>query len=134
VRFVEMEYGLPRDAVREAFDRLRSIVDKLPTRVVFPVEVRFAAADEIWLSHGYGRASAYVAIHQFVGMPFVPYFQRFEAVARALDGRPHWGKMHWRDAASLAPVYPRFSDFLAIRDKLDPARVFDNRYLQRVLG
>jgi FAD-linked oxidoreductase len=134
VRFVEMEYGLPRAALREAFDALRAIVTGLPFRVIFPVEVRFSAADDIWLSHGFGRDSAYIAIHQFAGAPYAEYFRRFEDVATALGGRPHWGKMNFRDASSLAAAYPRFTDFLAVRDKLDPDRIFANDYTERVLG
>jgi L-gulono-1,4-lactone dehydrogenase len=134
VRFVEMEYGLPREALREAFDALRSIVDALPVKVIFPVEVRFAAADDIWLSHGYGRDSAYIAIHQFVGAPYKEYFRRFEDVATALGGRPHWGKMNFRDVSSLSPAYPHFSDFIDARNRLDPDRVFANAYTNRVLG
>ncbi|SBT50963.1 D-arabinono-1,4-lactone oxidase [Micromonospora auratinigra] len=134
VRFVEMEYGLPRAALPEALDALRRIVDGLPFKVLFPVEVRFTAADDIWLSHGYGRDSAYLAVHQYVGMPYEPYFRAFEAVAAELGGRPHWGKLHHRDAASLAPAYPRFADFLAVRDRLDPDRRFTNAYLRQVLG
>jgi hypothetical protein len=34
----------------------------------------------------------------------------------------------------LRAVYPRFDDFLAVRDRLDPDRRFDNAYLRRVLG
>ncbi|MEU4642633.1 D-arabinono-1,4-lactone oxidase [Micromonospora sp. NPDC023814] len=134
VRFVEMEYGLPREALGEALGALRRIVDGLPFKVLFPVEVRFTAADDIWLSHGYGRESAYVAIHQYVGMPYEPYFRAFEQVAEGLGGRPHWGKLHWRDAGSLAPAYPRFPDFLAVRDRLDPDRRFTNPHLTRILG
>ncbi|MBV9098524.1 MAG: FAD-linked oxidoreductase, partial [Frankiaceae bacterium] len=53
---------------------------------------------------------------------------------RALDGRPHWGKMHYRTAADLRPAYPRFDEFLAVRDAVDPDRVFGNAYLETVLG
>ncbi|WDZ86401.1 D-arabinono-1,4-lactone oxidase [Micromonospora cathayae] len=134
VRFVEMEYGLPRAALGEALTALRRIVDGLPFKVLFPVEVRFTAPDDIWLSHGYGRESVYLAVHQYVGMPYEPYFRAFEAVAEGLGGRPHWGKLHYRDAASLAPVYPRFHDFQTLRTRLDPHRVFTNPYLTRVLG
>ncbi len=134
VRFLEMEYALPRATLPEALAALRGIVDRLPFKVLFPVEVRFSAADDIWLSHGYGRDSVYLAIHQYVGMPFEPYFRAFEKVATELDGRPHWGKLHYRDAASLAPAYPKFSDFLTLRDRLDPHRVFTNPYLKQVLG
>jgi L-gulonolactone oxidase len=134
VRFVEMEYGLPRAALPEAFEGLRKLVDRLPFKVIFPVEMRVSAADDIWLSHGYGRDNAYIAIHQYVGMPYEPYFRGFEEVAEGLGGRPHWGKMHWRTREDLRPAYPRFDDFLAVRDKLDPGRVFANGYTSRVLG
>ncbi|MEU5911240.1 D-arabinono-1,4-lactone oxidase [Micromonospora sp. NPDC047527] len=134
VRFVEMEYGLPREALPEALTALRRIVDGLPFKVLFPVEVRFTAADDIWLSHGYGRDSAYIAVHQYVGMPYEPYFQAFEKIAAELGGRPHWGKLHYRDADSLSTAYPRFADFLAQRDRLDPNRVFANPHLTHILG
>ncbi|RKR89790.1 L-gulonolactone oxidase [Micromonospora pisi] len=134
VRFTEMEYGLPRAALPEALTALRRVVDGLPFKVQFPVEVRFTAPDDIWLSHGYQRESAYLAIHQYVGAPYEPYFQAFEREAIGLGGRPHWGKLHYRDAASLRAVYPRFDDFVAVRDRLDPGRVFANAYTERVLG
>jgi L-gulonolactone oxidase len=134
VRFVEMEYALPRAALPTALAELRRIVDRLPFKVLFPVEVRFTAADDIWLSHGYGRDSAYVAIHQYVGTPYEPYFRAFEEVTTELGGRPHWGKLHWRTAESLATAYPKFTDFLKIRDRLDPHRRFTNPYLNQVLG
>ncbi len=134
VRFTEMEYALPRAALPSAFAELRKIVDRLPFPVIFPVEMRVSAADDVWLSHGYGRDSAYVAIHQYVGMPYEPYFRAFEQVARDLDGRPHWGKLHWRTAEDLRPAYPRFDDFRAVRDRLDPDRVFANAYTAQVLG
>jgi FAD-linked oxidoreductase len=134
VRFVEMEYSVPRQALPEAFAGLRRIVDFLPDKIVFPVEVRFTAADDLWLSHGYGRDSAYLAIHQFVGMPYEEYFKRFEALAAGLGGRPHWGKQHFQDASYFASAYPRFGDFCVVRDKLDPDRIFTNEYLDRILG
>ena len=134
VRFVEMEYGVPRAALPEAFAGLRRVIDSLPFKISFPVEVRFTAADDVWLSHSYGRDTAYLAIHQYVGMPYEEYFQGFEAVCAPLGGRPHWGKMHYRYATSLRAEYPRFDDFLAVRDRLDPGRIFANPYLERVLG
>jgi L-gulono-1,4-lactone dehydrogenase len=133
VRLVEMEYGMPRAALPEVFAGLRRLVDSLPVKVVFPVEVRFTAADDIWMSHGYGRDSAYIAVHQYVGMPYEPYFKAFEALVSGMEGRPHWGKQHYQDAGYFASVYPRFHEFAAVRDKLDPNRVFANEYLNRIL-
>jgi FAD-linked oxidoreductase len=134
VRFVEMEYSVPREAFPEAFAALRRIIDTLPDKISFPVECRFSAADDVWLSTGYGRENAYIAIHQYVGMPYERYFRAFEAACRDLGGRPHWGKMHYRTAADLRPVYPRFDDFLAVRDRLDPQRVMASDYTRQVFG
>jgi L-gulono-1,4-lactone dehydrogenase len=134
VRFVESEYAVPRDSVLGVLAELRSGVRRLAQPVMFPVEVRVAAADDIWLSTAYERDSAYVAIHQYVGLPYQEYFQLFESIATAVGGRPHWGKMHTRDAAYLGKAYPRFADFLRIRDATDPGRRFANPYLEQVFG
>jgi FAD-linked oxidoreductase len=134
VRFVESEYAVPRESLLDVLAELRAGVGGLADPVMFPVEVRVAAADDIWLSTAYGRESAYVAIHQYVGLPYQDYFRVFESIATAAGGRPHWGKMHTRSASYLHSVYPRFADFLSIRDSLDPARRFANPYLQQVFG
>ena len=134
VRFVESEYEVPRDAVLDVLAELRGSVPRLADPVMFPVEVRVSAADDIWLSTAYGRESAYVAIHQYAGLPYEEYFRLFESITAAVGGRPHWGKMHTLDAERLGVLYPRFADFLRLRDELDPDRVFVNPYLERVLG
>jgi FAD-linked oxidoreductase len=134
VRFVESEYAIPRESLLDVLAELRAGVGQLADPVMFPVEVRVAAADDIWLSTAYGRDSAYVAIHQYVGLPYREYFQLFESIATSVGGRPHWGKLHTRDASYLAGAYPRFADFLRIRNELDPSRRFANAYLSQVLG
>lgn len=134
VRFTEMEYEIPRAALPDVIDALPRLIDALPFKVLFPVEVRFTGPDDLWLSHGYGRESAYIAVHQYQGVPYEPYFKALEALCEPVGGRPHWGKMHYRTAEDLRPAYPKFDDFLAVRNRLDPARVFTNDYLDRVLG
>ncbi|MFE0675895.1 D-arabinono-1,4-lactone oxidase [Streptomyces sp. NPDC058867] len=134
VRFVEMEYAVPRGAVVEALRELRSTVERSDLRVSFPVEVRTAPADDIALSTASGRGSAYIAVHMAKGTPYQRYFTAAERIFTAHEGRPHWGKVHTRDAEYLAGVYPRFGEFTALRDRLDPDRLFQNDYLRRVLG
>lgn len=134
VRFVESEYAVPREALGEVLAELRRAVDGLEHPVMFPVEVRVAAPDDVWLSTAYQRPTAYVAIHQFAGMPYRHWFDTFESVVGAVGGRPHWGKMHGLDADALRERYPRFDDFRRVRAELDPDGVFTNPYLDRVLG
>jgi FAD-linked oxidoreductase len=134
VRFVESEYAIPRGSLGAVLAELRATVPGLADPIMLPVEVRVAAADDIWLSTGYERDSAYIAIHQYVGMPFRTYFDLFESIAGAVGGRPHWGKMHTLDAAVLRERYPRFADFAAVRATLDPEGRFENPYTAKVLG
>ncbi|MEV8567682.1 D-arabinono-1,4-lactone oxidase [Streptomyces sp. NPDC051322] len=134
VRFVEMEYALPREAAVGALREVKAMLERSPLRVGFPVEVRTAPADDIALSTASGRESAYIAVHLYRGTPHQAYFTAVERIMIAHGGRPHWGKLHTRDAGYLAEVYPRFGEFSALRDRLDPERLFTNDYLRRVLG
>ncbi|MFE0045660.1 D-arabinono-1,4-lactone oxidase [Streptomyces albireticuli] len=134
VRFVEMEYALPREAAMAALAELRAMIERSRLRIGFPVEIRTAPADDIPLSTGHGRETAYIAVHMYRGAPYRAYFGAAERIMTAHGGRPHWGKLHGRDAQYLAGVYPRFGEFVALRDRLDAGRVFGNAYLGRVLG
>jgi L-gulono-1,4-lactone dehydrogenase len=134
VRFVEMEYAVPRENARAAFQAIRDVIDRENLHVSFPIEARVVAPDDITLSTASGRETAYFAVHMFRGEPFEKYFRAVEAAMKELGGRPHWGKMHWRNADDLHPAYPRFDEFLAQRDAVDPGRVFTNDYLKQVLG
>ena len=134
VRFLEMEYAVPREAAVPALRELKATVERSGLRVSFPVEVRTAPADDIPLSTASGRDTAYIAVHLYRGTPHRAYFTAAEQIMTAHGGRPHWGKLHSREAAYLSGVYPRFGEFTAVRDRLDPDRVFGNDYLRRVLG
>ncbi len=134
VRFQEMEYAVPREAAVDVLREVQRIVDARGWRIPFPVEVRVAAADDIPLSTASGRDSAYVAVHVPARSEPGEYFAAVEAIAGSVGGRPHWGKVHGLDAATLRERYPRFDEFTALRDRLDPAGVFSNAYLDRVLG
>lgn len=134
VRFTESEYAVPRASLEPVLRELRAWIERSREPLPFPVEVRFAAADDGWLSTGYERDNAYIAVHQFHRMDNTRYFSAFEAICAEHSGRPHWGKLHTRTAAHLGDLYPCFTDFLAVRDRLDPSRTFGNDYLERVLG
>jgi len=134
VRFREMEYAIPLDAVPEAFRAIRSLIEARGWRISFPIEVRAAAADDNWLSTAYGRETGYIAVHRYFREDPTEYFAGVESIMRSFGGRPHWGKMHTQTAEALRAAYPRFDEFLGVRDRLDPERRFANAYLDRVLG
>jgi len=134
VRFKEMEYALPRSELVGALREMTAALERSDLRISFPVEVRVAAADEIWLSTAYGRETGYIAVHVDAGSPHEKYFALVETIMTAAGGRPHWGKLHTQTAATLRPRYPKFDDFLAVRAASDPAGVLTNDYLDQVLG
>jgi L-gulonolactone oxidase len=134
VRFEEMEYSVPREHGLEAFDRVRRLVDTLERPIGFPIEFRVLGADDIPLSTAEGRDSCYLAVHVFRRTPSEEYFRGVEAIMDDYGGRPHWGKVHFQTAETLAGRYPQWDRFQAARDRLDPNRRFANEYLDTVLG
>jgi L-gulono-1,4-lactone dehydrogenase len=134
VRFTEMEYAVPRAAGPEALRRVLEVIERRGFAVPFPIEFRVVAPDDAYLSTAHERETAYIAVHMFRGMTWEPYFRAVEAIMDDYDGRPHWGKRHFQAAATLAPRYPEWDRFQAVRARLDPAGVFENDYATRVLG
>ena len=134
VRFYEMEYGIPAEAALEAFNRVRTFLKQSGLVPIFPVEVRFTKGDDIPLSTASGRDSCYIAVHVFEGMQYQQYFEAVEDIMNDYGGRPHWGKLHFQTAETLAPRYPQWDEFQRIRALLDQEGRFSNPYLDRVLG
>jgi L-gulono-1,4-lactone dehydrogenase len=134
VRFYEMEHALPVEALVPALKEIRAMVDRKGYLLNFPVEVRFTKGDDVPLSTAYGRDSAYIAVHVYKGMECEPFFRDVEDILRAYNARPHWGKMHYRDAEELSKLYPRWDEFITLRNQLDPQRTFSNAYSDTVFG
>ncbi|MGX1856684.1 D-arabinono-1,4-lactone oxidase [Dietzia sp. NPDC055340] len=133
VRFREMEYAVPIAAAGAVLGDIRDMIDRSGVLTPFPMEVRFAAADDVWLSTAHGREVCYIAVHQYHRMDHTELFRLAEEIFLAADGRPHWGKMHTRGADDLSSMVEHFDDFVVVRDRLDPDRVFGNTYTERVL-
>jgi FAD-linked oxidoreductase len=133
VKFQEMEYNVPAGDFPTVLGEIRACLARERFDVHFPIECRFVRGDDILLSPAYGRDSAYVAVHMYRGMPYERYFRAVEAIYQPYGGRPHWGKMHTLDAATLATRYPHWHDFRRVRAELDPDGAFLNDYLRRLL-
>jgi L-gulono-1,4-lactone dehydrogenase len=134
VRFREMEYAVPRDTLVDVLRSVQAWVDSSGERIPFPIEVRVAAADDVWLSTAYQRETAYIAVHQYHRLDHEPYFRAVESIVGGVAGRPHWGKLHYQEADRLERLYPRFQDWRQVRARLDPSGVFANEYLDRTFG
>ena len=134
IRFNEMEYCLPREEGLEALALVLETIEEQGMPLGMPVECRVLGPDEAMLSPSFERPSIYVAVHQHSSAEWERWFRELEPIFTERGGRPHWGKHHTRTAAELAPLYPDWVAFQAVRDTLDPERTFTNAYLERVLG
>lgn len=134
VRFTEMELSVPRAAGMPLLGEILGLIERERLPVSFPIEVRTAAADHNLLSPAHDRDATYIAVHNFVGLPFEEYFAGVWELARRHDARPHWGKRHPAEAAELRALYPRWDDFARVRGEFDPDGRFTNEHLDRILG
>jgi FAD-linked oxidoreductase len=134
VRFTEMEYAVPRAHGPEALERVLEVIQRRGFAVPFPIEFRVVAGDDAYLSTAHDRDTVYIAVHMYRGMAWEPYFRAVESIMDDYGGRPHWGKRHFQSAATLAPRYPEWDRFQAVRARLDPDGRFQNEYAKRVLG
>ncbi len=134
VRFNEMEYHLPREHGMAALREVRKMLERKHDEVFFPLEVRFIAADDVWLSPFYQRESVSIAIHRYYSEDYQPFFDSIEPIFRRYGGRPHWGKINSMTRADFRQHYEHWDDFVAVRQALDPDGKFLNPYLSSLFG
>lgn len=133
IRFNEMEYHLPREALLPTLKQVKDVVDHKHPEIFFVIEVRVVKGDQAWLSPFYDHAtSGSIAVHQYYQEYPLDYFADVEPLYQPVGGRPHWGKMSTLDGPTLASRYPRWKDFNALRRQLDPEGKMLNPYLRRI--
>ena len=132
-KFNEMEYHIPLENGLEALREVVSMMDARPS-AYFPIEARVTAPDTAWLSPFNDGPRLSIAIHTPADEGFDFFFNDFEPLFRRHGGRPHWGKLHSLGSKDLDALYPRFSDFLALRKELDPDGKFVSPYMAKLWG
>ena len=128
--FHELEYFVAADEALEVFlEHRRLMLDSLPDSV-FPMEVRFVARDDAWLSPNYGRDSLVISVSGQPGTDYWPYLEKCDDYLFSRGGRPHWGKLHFSTEARLADSFPRYEEFKRVRRTFDPDGIFLNDHLR----
>lgn len=133
VRQNNMEYAFDMSQFADVMRDVRAHLASYRSQMAYPLVVRTAAADDIWLSQAYGRETFYVSARAYWRQPHAELFGVLEGVFKEHGGRPHWGQYHTQDADALAQLYPHFNDFVELREELDPSGLFLNPYLDWVL-
>ena len=133
LKFNETEFAIPAVNGPDCLREIRQLMQHRYPAVLWPIEYRTLAADDIPLSPAYGRATVTISVHQAAELPYNPFFADVEAIFRNHHGRPHWGKIHTHNARDLAALYPRWADFQQARAQVDPTGLFLNEHLQTML-
>ncbi len=132
VRFNEMEFHLPTDSQLTALREVVQTIEKSRPDVFFPIEARRIATDDAWLSPFQGGPHGSIAVHTYYKDEYEFLFQLIEPILRRHGGRPHWGKLNSLKGSDFATLYPRWRDFLALRQSLDPEGRLLNDYLRKI--
>jgi FAD/FMN-containing dehydrogenase len=132
VRFNEMEFAVPAEVGPACVREIRTLMLTKYPDVEWPIEYRTLRADDVPLSPAFERPSVTISIHQAADLPHQAFFSDAEAIFRSFLGRPHWGKMHSHTARQLQQLYPRFNEFVAVRDRVDPSGRFLNDHLRKL--
>lgn len=131
-RFNEMEYQIPVDSGLQCLDEILHVLRKHQVPMFFPIEFRYVKADDIWLSPFYQRDAVSISIHQFYKQDYRTIFDLIEPILQKYQGRPHWGKLHSMNTASLRDLYPKWDNFMRVRQQLDPQQKWLNSYLKQL--
>jgi FAD/FMN-containing dehydrogenase len=134
VPIVEMEYAVPAEHGVACFLALRERMRRRHPEVIWPIEYRTVASDEIPLSPAHGRETVTLSLHQAAELPYREFLADCEAIFRNVRGRPHWGKLHSLRASELRELYPRWEEFHVVRRELDPRGRFLNDHLRELFG
>ena len=126
---LQSEYFVPRERAVEAIRAIDSIGREIAPRLLIS-EIRSIAADELWLSPHYRRAS--VGIHFTWKKDWANVGRLLPVIEKKLapfDPRPHWGKLFAMRSKQIQPKYERLNDFRRLLDEFDPQRKFRNAFL-----
>ena len=129
---VQSEFFVDAVDGNAAFDALRRASADFSDRLMV-AEVRAIAADEMWMSPHYHRASVGFHFTWFAG----DNDHAVRTVQQALKPfapRPHWGKFFHAELFDPATTYEMFEDFIDLATRLDPHGVFRNAWWGRTIG
>jgi len=132
--FHEMEYMLPVERGKEALLELRELLRTARRDAIYPVECRFAAADDGLLSPFCAGATAVISVSGEPGTDYWPFLRDCDAIFANHGGRPHWGKIHFMTRERVDELFPEAERFREVRRELDPGGAFLNPHLAELFS
>ncbi len=142
VPFEFTEVWLPIDKTTEIMHRLKELFERKGIKAtgVYPCEIYAKQSNDFWMSPGYQRDSLRFNFFWFKKNPDDPaqtYYPQFWQLFEDLDFRLHWGKYLPSDPSwikYLQARYPRWDDFMRLREQMDPNQIFVTQYWRKHLA
>jgi L-gulonolactone oxidase len=134
------EVAIPLEMLPQFLTRVRELLSKAPTCLPLNgIYMRFGRASRGAISLAQGRDTVYVGV-EFLEKRFGNgYEKNFEVVQeieqmmlKEFSGRLHWGKNRDANFVDVREKFPRFEEFLAFRDYLDPNRIYVNKFFDTI--
>ena len=130
----ECEVAVPLHKAREALETFNKLVREERLLANVPSEIRFVKGDDILLSPCNGPDTIYIGAYTATPYDRDRLFSQFCEAMTPFGGRPHWGKFGFPNREQAMKMYPKFKDFAAIREEMDPAGVFANTYIREIFA
>ena len=132
------EWTIAKSRFNACFTEIKAALDNRNNAayVHIPMDIRFVKEDNSWLSYAYGEDCVTVGCvtRDAANADHYKAFEVVEEIFLKHGGRPHWGKRFEAKGEELSKIYPKFEDFKALRDELDPKGKFLNPYLTELLN
>jgi L-gulonolactone oxidase len=132
------EWAVPLPQALPAVMGVRDLAETEGAHAHLPIEIRFTAGDDIWLSPTFGGPRCWIGVVSYIPwgreIEWKPFFAAFEEQMLARSGRPHWAKYFAARGETLRGLYPCWDRFQHLRASLDPLNRLRNAYTDRVFG
>ncbi|MFI0470431.1 D-arabinono-1,4-lactone oxidase [Saccharopolyspora sp. 5N102] len=132
--FHEMEYMVPAGHGLEAVSAIRELMRTEHPDQRYPIEVRWTAADDAYLSPNHRRATTVISVSGAPGTDYWPFLRAVDERLREFRARPHWGKLHFMTRDRMGELFDEFGTFLDVRREFDPNGTFLNDHLRPLLA
>jgi nucleoside-diphosphate-sugar epimerase/FAD/FMN-containing dehydrogenase len=124
----DMEIAIPYEHAQTAISVLRKHFLTTRTSPLIPIHIRCSARSKLWLSPAYERDVCWLEFWQYPSSDTL--FNRVHELLEPFGYRFHWGKEARADREYIRQQYPRWNDFVRLREAWDPNGLFLNDYLQ----
>lgn len=135
---INVEIGVPLDRAPAVVEKIRAWHAETSPHLHYPIILRATGGSRAWLSPSEGGDTLYFGFVVYyaedgsLSDEGVDFLVEVEKLLAAEGGRPHWGKYFDETLYDWPALYPRWHDFLAVREALDPERVFSNAFTDRL--